>query len=345
MKKLLAVLALSIGLAAAAHAQLLMRDVGSGGTGGAVASLSCTYTPVTTATYNVAYTGGTPAASGGTPAYVFSNTGTLPPGFTINTTTGVISGTDVVDSGGATYPGIQVSVLDSLSNTANCGTSFTITVSAGGSFSLSYVSNNHTNSSASSYTYTGQSIGTADSARYVEVCAASFLLSNPTPPTITSMTIGGVNAASVVTNGQNLSGNGNATEVWGALVTTGTTATIVINYTTNPSRIGIAVYELHSPTGSPVTASNQGNSSGFNTTLTIPSGGASVGCAFDHDASAIATTPTGFNADGTVLLTGTTQPFTFAHSAAGVLTGSQNLHWAFTGSTGTNLAVAAAWGP
>ena len=69
-------------------------------------ALACSYTPVTSATYNVAYTGATPSASGGTPAYVFSNTGSLPPGFTINTSTGVISGTDVVDSGGATYPGI-----------------------------------------------------------------------------------------------------------------------------------------------------------------------------------------------------------------------------------------------
>jgi len=99
---------------------------GSGG-----GSLSCSYTPVTAATYNVAYTGATPSASGGTPSYTFSNTGSLPPGFSINSSTGVISGTDTVDSSGATYPGIQVSVTDSLSNTANCGGSFTITVAGG----------------------------------------------------------------------------------------------------------------------------------------------------------------------------------------------------------------------
>jgi hypothetical protein len=96
-------------------------------TGGA---LACSYTPITSATYNVAYTGATPSASGGTPSYTFSQTGTLPPGFSISSSTGVISGTDSVDSGGATYPGIQVTVTDSLSNTANCGSSFTITVSA-----------------------------------------------------------------------------------------------------------------------------------------------------------------------------------------------------------------------
>lgn len=98
---------------------------------GGGASLSCSYTPITAATYNVAYTGASPSGSGGTPAYTFSQTGTLPPGFTLNTSTGVISGTDTVDSGGATYPGIQVKVTDSVSANANCGSSFTITVSAG----------------------------------------------------------------------------------------------------------------------------------------------------------------------------------------------------------------------
>jgi len=98
-------------------------------TGGA---LACSYTPITSATYNVAYTGATPSASGGSPTYTFTQTGTLPTGFTISATTGVISGTDSVDSGGATYPGIQVKVTDLALNTANCGSSFTITVAAGG---------------------------------------------------------------------------------------------------------------------------------------------------------------------------------------------------------------------
>jgi hypothetical protein len=98
-------------------------------TGGA---LACSYTPITSATYNVAYTGATPSASGGSPTYTFTQTGTLPTGFTISATTGVISGTDSVDSGGATYPGIQVKVTDLALNTVNCGSSFTITVAAGG---------------------------------------------------------------------------------------------------------------------------------------------------------------------------------------------------------------------
>lgn len=118
--------------AASAQGVLTLVGAGKGTPGTPTAGLSCNYTPVTSATYNVAYTGATPSASGGTPAYTFSQTGTLPPGFSINTGTGVISGTDSVDSGGATYPGLQVKVTDSLSTVVNCGASFTITVAAGG---------------------------------------------------------------------------------------------------------------------------------------------------------------------------------------------------------------------
>ena len=87
--------------------------------------VSCSYTPITTATQNVAYTGATPSASGGTPGYTYSETGSLPPGFSLNTSTGVISGTDTSTG---TYSGIQMKVTDSASNTANCGSSFAIAV-------------------------------------------------------------------------------------------------------------------------------------------------------------------------------------------------------------------------
>ena len=122
---MLKVLALLLALLDSASAQVPMTGAGLATTVASV-SLSCSYAPVTTATQNVAYTGATPSASGGTPGYTYSETGSLPPGFSLNTGTGVISGTD---TGTGTYPGIQLIVTDSASNTANCGSSFTITVS------------------------------------------------------------------------------------------------------------------------------------------------------------------------------------------------------------------------
>lgn len=92
-----------------------------------VAALACSYTPVTTGTQNVAYTGATPAASGGVLAYTFSETGALPTGLTINSGTGVISGTPSVSG---SFTNIQVKVTDSTLTVANCGTAFTLTIAS-----------------------------------------------------------------------------------------------------------------------------------------------------------------------------------------------------------------------
>lgn len=93
------------------------------------AGLSCSYTPVTSATQGTAYTGATPSASSGTPSYTFSQTGTLPSGLSISSSTGVISGTP---SASGSFTSIQVKVTDSTSTVANCGSAFTLTVAPSG---------------------------------------------------------------------------------------------------------------------------------------------------------------------------------------------------------------------
>lgn len=112
-----------------AHAQISLTGAGLGAPSSGGGALSCSYTPVTTGTQSVAYTGATPSASGGTPAYTFSETGSLPSGLTISSSTGVISGTP---SASGTFPTIQVKVTDSVSTVANCGASFTLTIASSG---------------------------------------------------------------------------------------------------------------------------------------------------------------------------------------------------------------------
>lgn len=102
-------------------------------------ALACSYTPITTGTQSTAYTGATPSASGGTPTYTFSETGTLPGGISINSSTGVISGTP---SASGTFPTIQVKVTDSTSTVANCGSSFTLTISPSGGTTPAFVQGN-----------------------------------------------------------------------------------------------------------------------------------------------------------------------------------------------------------
>jgi hypothetical protein len=127
--KLILRLSVLLALVAPAAAQLSLTGVGGGSQGSGGAALACSYTPVTTGTQSAAYTGGTPSASGGTPTYTFSETGALPTGITINTTTGVLSGTPSVSG---TFAGIQVKVTDSLTTVSNCGSSFTLTIAASG---------------------------------------------------------------------------------------------------------------------------------------------------------------------------------------------------------------------
>jgi hypothetical protein len=91
-----------------------------------VTKTTLNYTPVTSATNGVLYTGATPSTTGGTAPYVYSNTGTLPAGTTLNTSTGVISGTPTTN---AAYSGIVLRVTDA-NGIAAASASFTITVSA-----------------------------------------------------------------------------------------------------------------------------------------------------------------------------------------------------------------------
>ena len=89
--------------------------------------LSISGTPVTTATAGTAYAGFTVTASGGTPPYTYSvASGSLPTGITLNSSSGVVSGTP---SSAGTYASIVLRATDAVSATANLA-AFTITVAS-----------------------------------------------------------------------------------------------------------------------------------------------------------------------------------------------------------------------
>lgn len=66
-------------------------------------------TPVLTATKDVAYTGFTASADGGTTPYTFALVGTWPAGISINSSTGAVTGTPTV---AGSYPDLSVSATD-----------------------------------------------------------------------------------------------------------------------------------------------------------------------------------------------------------------------------------------
>jgi hypothetical protein len=95
----------------------------------ATLTLTCTFPP--TAEINVAYTGASCTAGGGTPAYTYSLTGSYPAGLSINATTGAISGAPtasgtfsfgvkVADSGSQTATSSQTGFVVAAALTLSC---------------------------------------------------------------------------------------------------------------------------------------------------------------------------------------------------------------------------------
>jgi hypothetical protein len=126
----LASMAFGVGSLASAQTNFIGGGIwGDAKVSGGGATIACAYTPVTTGTEGTSYTGATPSASGGAPAYTFSETGSLPTGLSISSSTGIISGTPSVSG---SFPSIQVKVTDTASNTANCGAAFTLVISPSG---------------------------------------------------------------------------------------------------------------------------------------------------------------------------------------------------------------------
>ncbi|TIR00824.1 Ig domain-containing protein [Mesorhizobium sp.] len=95
------------------------------GVGGA---LSLSGSPVTSATEDSAYAGFTVSASGGSLPYTYSLVGSWPPGISVDSSSGLVSGTPTVPG---TYANLSVRVTDGGGATADLPL-FTITVAVSG---------------------------------------------------------------------------------------------------------------------------------------------------------------------------------------------------------------------
>jgi hypothetical protein len=92
-------------------------------------------TPVNTATVGTAYAGFTVSALGGTSPYTYSvSSGSLPSGITLNSTTGVVSGTPTASG---VFVGIVITATDSAGLTANLP-AFSISVTGAASAGLQF---------------------------------------------------------------------------------------------------------------------------------------------------------------------------------------------------------------
>lgn len=126
-----------------------------------------------------------------------------------------------------------------------------------GDTSVTFTDSSVNSGSATTYTFSSQAIGTASADRVV-VVGTSGGAGNTNP--VSSMTIGGVSAVKAIGIVNNT-----GTEIWYATVTSGTTASVVVNWGGTKNRCGIGVWALTGVTG--VGATNTSTSS--TATLTV----------------------------------------------------------------------------
>ena len=103
---------------------------------------------------------------------------------------------------------------------------------------LVYIGSNLNTGSASSYTFTSEPIGVADSSRMVVVCVSGYNSSNSA---WTNCTVGGVSYSLNVS----ISNQRNPLNIFGVYLSTGTTADIVLTGNGTTANCSISVYAMY----------------------------------------------------------------------------------------------------
>lgn len=288
MKNLLILLALFVGTLIPHTASAQFNGCMPGFCGAktsAGAALACSYAPVTTGTQGTAYTGAIPSASGGTPTYTFSETGSLPSGLTIAPSTGIISGTP---SASGTFTGIQVKVTDSTSTVANCGSAFTLVISPSVSpVTMTWqLTANGVSPTGNTESTNNDTIGAAPSAnRRVVYAISSGDLATGLGYTISSAVFTPNSGSPISADVSTIIGRDSITGLYlaSAVLPVGTTTTLTITF--SGTTFGSPRYSLYtvdnstlsSPT-TPTTNFNTNNpATSVTTTVTTLSGGGLIG--------------------------------------------------------------------
>lgn len=191
---------------------------------------------------------------------------------------------------------------------------------------INYVGTTVDTGDTSTYTFTNHAIGTASADRVVLV--AVCVRSATAGISISSMTIGGVSATELVeaSTGANVT-----SAIYGLLVTSGTTATIVVTPSNSSQRCAVSVFEMTGTGGATTTSATATDTSPpSSTTITIPANGAAVGLSFATSGSAVGTgTWAGLTEDNDADLENTNNHYSAAHlnSVSGAVGLSVGVTW------------------
>lgn len=153
--------------------------------------------------------------------------------------------------------------------------------------SVTFLQKAGTGTNATAYTFSSQSLGTADADRYIIVGIVSRDTGQST--TLDSVTIGGV-SATIVVNHRNLDGGGNTSfaAIAVANVPTGTTGDVVVTFSQETLRCGIGMWRT---VGIDTTPTDTGGSSADDptTSLDVSAGGIAVGIAMASNGTSTTT--------------------------------------------------------
>lgn len=124
------------------------------------------------------------------------------------------------------------------------------------------------------YTFTSKSVGAANGTREVYVCIWLF---SGVSATVSSVTIGGVGATSVTSS---FAASNVGCLIYKAPLASGTTATVVVNFSTTIAACAISVYRVinHNTTPHATATDNTLSSNALSASLAIPANGGAISC-------------------------------------------------------------------
>lgn len=145
---------------------------------------------------------------------------------------------------------------------------------SGGALTLTYLTNASDNTDLTTYTYSSLNIGAVGDRDYVVVVLYGRCVGS-NGATVSTVTIGGVSAAQSVLRTANDTTNSIVVAIYTAAVPSGTTANVVVTYSTGMARAGCSLYTIKSNASiTPVDTSSDANAgaSTLNLNTDSPSG-------------------------------------------------------------------------
>jgi len=206
--------------------------------------------------------------------------------------------------------------------------------------SLTYQTSAQQTASTTTFTYAGQSIGTATTDRYV-VIGTMAAGGGGAGVTVSSITVGGIAATIVVQRNGNSGASNAVTALAIAAVPTGTTATVVVTYSATQARSAIGVWSCTGLVTPDPISTNSSVANPSSLTLSTYSGGFAIGMVGQNAVSTAAWTNLTERFDSTV------DSALYSGADSNGTTSGSTLSASCTISTGglsEQSGVAAAWG-